>query len=372
MSKPDINSDIPEGAPSVKVGICLDFPIAHNTQVFLDACRLAFDEAHQSGILDRPARLIVRNVEGLPRGDANDVVNAWQELADEGCVGIIGPMISDNCLAVREHMANAPRKVATITWAGTDRQYDEYIFGFGNGSLPEEGYLIAEAIADRGLKTVAVVFERSAPGYEYIEFFDDACRREGLAILHSEGIGQVDRDLTKTVARIQQRNPDALVYFGFGLPGMEMNLAFAAANYDPPRYMCTAFICCYTSAEWMKGLRGWIGVDQYDEENRIAQAMFNRFEQRWGYRQNNCMLTLPFDCANGMAHGIGFAQTLTPFGVMKGLEKVKALPSATGGPGTRLSLGIYNRRAWHGVNYLVLREVNKGATDTQLVARFRN
>lgn len=372
MTGRDINGGIPAGSPSVKVGICLDFPIEDVKQSFLDACRLAFDEALEHGTLDRPARLIIRDVEGLPRGDADDVVRAWQELADQGCVGIIGPMISDNSLAVKEHMANAPRKVSTITWSGTDRQYDEYMFGFGNGSLPEEGYLIAEAIADRGLKTVAVVFERSAPGYEYAEFFTDACRREGLEIVHSEGVGQTDRDLTKTVARLQTRNPDAVAYFGFGLPGIEMNAAFIAADYSPPRYMCTAFINCYVVPQWMKGLQGWIGVDQYDEENRVGQAMQERFEKRWGYRQENCVPTLAFDCADAMARGIGFAQTLTPLGVMKGLEKVKAVPAATGGPGTRISLGIYNRRAWHGVNYLVLREINEDASATRLVARFRS
>jgi branched-chain amino acid transport system substrate-binding protein len=368
----DINGGIREGTPSVKVGICLDFPIADVKQAFLDACRLAFDEALEHGTLDRPARLIIRDVEGLPRGDAHDVVTAWQELADEGCVGIIGPMISDNSLAVKEHMATSPRKVATITWSGTDRQYDEYMFGFGNGSLPEEGYLIAEAIADRGLKSVAVVFERAAPGYEYAEFFTDACRREGLEIVHSEGVGQTDRDLTKTVSRLQTRNPDAVAYFGFGLPGIEMNSAFHAADYNPPRYMCTAFINCYVVPQWMKGLQGWIGVDQYDEENRVGQAMQERFEKRWGYRQENCVPTLAFDCADAMARGIGFAQTLTPVGLMKGLEKVKAVPSATGGPGTRISFGVYNRRAWHGVNYLVLREINEDASATRLVARFRS
>jgi branched-chain amino acid transport system substrate-binding protein len=368
----DINGEIPEGMPSSKVGICLDFPIEDVKQAFLDATRLAFDEALADGTMDRPVRLIIKDAEGLPRGDAHDVVTAWQELADAGCIGILGPLISDNSLAVKEHMVGAPRKVPTITWSGTDRQYDEYMFGFGNGNLPEEGYLIAEAIADRGLKTVAVVFERAAPGYEYAEFFTDACRREGLEIVHSESVGQADRDLTKTVARLQTRNPDAVVYFGFGLPGIEMNSAFTSADYNPPRYMCTAFINCYVIPQWMKGLQGWIGVDQYDEANKTGQDMQERFEKRWGYRQENCIPTLAFDCADALARGIGHAQTLTPFGVMKGLEKVKVVPSSTGGPGTRISLGQYNRRAWHGVNYLVLREINEDASATRLVARFRS
>ncbi|WP_375483045.1 ABC transporter substrate-binding protein [uncultured Mycobacterium sp.] len=369
-SAADVNACIPAG-PSVKVGICLDFPIVDVRQSFLDAIRLAFDEATAAGVIDRPARLIVTEAEGLPRGDAYDVVRGWQELVDTGCVGIIGPMISDNSLAVKEHLAGAPRKVPTLTWSGTDRQYDEYMFGFGNGSLPEEPYLIAEAIAERGLRTVGVVYERAAPGYEYIEFFADAARRESLEIVHSEGVGQAVRDLTLTVANVMSRKPDALAYFGFGLPAIEMNAALAAAGWDPPRFMCAAFINCYLTPEIMRALRGWIGVDQYDEHNPVAQAMLSRFAARFGYRRENCVLTLAFDCAQALAHGIGHAEALTPLGVMRGLEKVKALPAATGGPGTRISLGRWNRRAWHGVDYIVLREINEEATGTRLVGRFR-
>ncbi|MCT7657188.1 ABC transporter substrate-binding protein [Mycobacterium deserti] len=367
----DINADVSAG-PALKVGVCIDFPIVDVHRPFLDGIRLAFDEAYAAGIIDRPARLIVKEAEGLPRGDANAVVRVWQELVDEGCVASIGPMISDNCLAVKEHMDTAAQtKIATLTWAGTDDQYNEYMFGFGNGSLPEEPFLIAESIADRGLKTVGVVFERAAPGYGYAENFADACRREGLEIVHSEGVGQVHRDMGATVANMMTRKPDALAYFGFGLPGVEMNAALSAAGWDPPRYMCAAFILCYVVPQYMTGLKGWIGVDQFDEENTVGAAMLSRFEKRFGYRQDNCVPTLAYDCGQGLALGIGHASTLTPMGVMRGLEKVKALPSATGGPGTRISFGKWNRRAWHGVDYLVMREINDDATGTRLVARFR-
>jgi hypothetical protein len=56
---------------------------------------------------------------------------------------------------------------------------------------------------------------------------------------------------------------------------------------------------------------------------------------------------------------------------MEGLQKVKALPAATGGVGTRISFGKWVRRAWHGVDFLVLREINEDATGTRLVGRFR-
>ena len=48
MSTRDINADIPAG-PSVKVGICLDFPIEDVKQTFLDAVRLAAARRQAAG-----------------------------------------------------------------------------------------------------------------------------------------------------------------------------------------------------------------------------------------------------------------------------------------------------------------------------------
>jgi ABC-type branched-subunit amino acid transport system substrate-binding protein len=354
----------------IRVGIVLDFPIEDVKQGFLDAVRLAMDEATESGIVDRGIELVVHDVEGLPRGEAHDVVMAWQELVDAGVVAVIGPLISDNSLAVAEHQQTAARKVPTLTWSGTDRQYSDYIFGLGNGSLPEEPYLMAEWLKDQGRRTVGVVYERASTGLEYLEFFVDACLREGLEIVHSEGVGQSARDTSATVSRLRDRNPDALAYLGFGLPGIEMNMALSEIRWDPPRVMCAAFINCYVAPAFMDGLKGWVGVDQWDETNTVGQEMLARFEKRFGYRQDNCVPTLAHDCGAALALGIGHARTLTPDGVKDGLEKVKALPSATGGPGTRISFGRYNRRGWHGVDYLLLREINDD-NGTTLVGRFR-
>jgi ABC-type branched-subunit amino acid transport system substrate-binding protein len=354
----------------IQIGIVLDFPIEEVRQSFVDAVQLAMDEATENEVVDREVTLVVRDVEGLPRGDAHDVVLAWQELADLGVLGIIGPMISDNSLAVKEYQETITRRVPTLTWSGTDLQYSEFMFGLGNGSLPEEPYLMAEWLKDQGHRTVGVVYERAAPGLEYLDYFVDACLREDLEIVHSEGVGQVTRDTSATVARLKKRAPDAIAYFGFGLPGIEMNAELARIGWDPPRVMCAAFIN-YVMPVFMRGLKGWVGIDQWDETNPVGKEMLERFEKRFGYRHDNCVPTLAFDCGQTLAHGIGKARVLTPNAVKDGLEKVKALPSATGGPGTRISFGRYNRRAWHGVDYLLLRQINDDLTGTTFVARFR-
>jgi len=49
---------------------------------------------------------------------------------------------------------------------------------------------------------------------------------------------------------------------------------------------------------------------------------------------------------------------------------VKMLPAASGAPGTRISLGKWNRRAWMGAGYLVARKLDPDGVNSHLVARF--
>jgi hypothetical protein len=89
-----------------KVGLLIDFSWAYPETVrrpIEDSLRLAFDDALADGIMDTPIQLVSRVVSGLPKGDADVVLTAWKELDDEGCVAILGPISSENALAVRAY-----------------------------------------------------------------------------------------------------------------------------------------------------------------------------------------------------------------------------------------------------------------------------
>jgi ABC-type branched-subunit amino acid transport system substrate-binding protein len=339
-------------------------------QLLFDAVQLAFDEATESGLVDRPIHAVVDEVEGLPRGDAFSVLQSWRGLAEQGCVAIIGPLISDNAVAVREHIETIGR-IPTVTWSGTDRFYGEWCFSIGNGSLPDEPYLMAEFLAAEGATTVGVVRELSVPGEEYASYFLDACRREGLQIVYVETLGQLSSDVDAVAQRLHDRNPDSVAYFGFGLPAMDLNDAFARLGWNPLRVLTTAFVNAYLDPDWMRRFRGWVGVDQYDEENLVGQAFLDRFDKRFGYRPENCIATVAYDTGVLIANGVSKASPLSPAGVKEGLERVKVVPAASGAPGTRLGLGPWIRRAWHGCGYLVMREVDDTGQRTRLRARFR-
>ena len=91
----------------IRIGVLIDFVLPEPSHWdvrsdFLDAARITFEDATASGRLDRPVELVIREVEGLPRGTVKAVIDAYGELADEGCLGVFGPMISESAVPLRE------------------------------------------------------------------------------------------------------------------------------------------------------------------------------------------------------------------------------------------------------------------------------
>ncbi|MGD9795964.1 MAG: ABC transporter substrate-binding protein, partial [Acidimicrobiia bacterium] len=246
--------------------------------------------------------------------------------------------------------------IPTIAWGGSDGIYGEWTFALTNGSLPEEPCLMANYLAHNGSRTVAAIYEDSYIGREYLTFFKDACRFEGLRVIAEEPISQISTDLSATVGRVRAAGADAIGYFGFGLPAVHINAELAAIGWDPLRVMTTAFLTAPFTPQGMKALKGWAGVDQYDEANPVGQAVIERFAQRHGYRPENFMMSYCYDLANLVAHAISKAHPISAAGVKRGLEKVKMLPAASGGADTFISLAPYVRRGWLGAHYLVVRQ----------------
>ena len=59
--------------------------------------RLAFDEALEQGLIDRPVEFVIHAENGLPRGSVcNAPVYGFKYLVDQGCIGVAGAYSSDN------------------------------------------------------------------------------------------------------------------------------------------------------------------------------------------------------------------------------------------------------------------------------------
>jgi ABC-type branched-subunit amino acid transport system substrate-binding protein len=319
--------------------------------------RFRFEEAQAAGEVDRPIELVVRTGRGLPHGTAKAVRDAWTELADDGALVIIGPGITDNCIAVVPLFES--RGVATINFPGTTRSRGEYGFHYQIGSLYDDGPLIARAMAARNLREVAVIRDRSPIGQEFFEYFNEECERSGLVVTSDVKCSPVAEDMAGEVKRSRASEPDALVYLGFGAVLLDLSRALTAAGWDPPRFTTSAGMHFHQkSPEERREMSGWVYVDQVDEDNRTLRAMQDRYEKAYGTRPFDSITAAAYDMASLAVLGLRYATVHTPEGVKEGLDRIHQVPAALGGEGTVLGFGPWERTALKGPDYLVLREMS--------------
>ncbi|OBK77370.1 ABC transporter substrate-binding protein [Mycobacterium sp. 1164985.4] len=341
----------------LKVGLLNDYPTRAGTEDdTLDTLRLVFDEAVSVGLVDRPIEVIRRDVIGLPNGTYHAVERGYDELVTEGCLVIFGPYVSDNAVPLSAH-ANRVAKVPNLILSGSEEALGEWTFALNNGSMPEEPVMLAAVMLGDERSRIAIAYEASLIGKEYLAFAEKAYSAAGLKVVATAAIPQVEADKAAVVAELRATGPDALVHVGFGHGLWGFSDALESAGWDPPRYTTTAFEMAHINAEWMRHLRGWIGLDSYDERNHVGQAFLDRFEARYGRRPAHSMPGLCHDVATVIARGLAAARPLTGEGVKEGIEQVKLVPSASGAPGTFLRFGRYIRQGWLGSDYLIARRV---------------
>jgi ABC-type branched-subunit amino acid transport system substrate-binding protein len=307
----------------------------------------------------RSVELVVREAIGLPRLEAKNAVDGYLDLSSQGVLCVIGPLITDNSLALAPTI-NATG-VPAVTWTGTDRYHGEFCFNLGNGGLAEEAAMMAAWIRRNGHRTVGMVHEISPGGIEYASNFRYYAAREQLDILIEAYTTQIPDDLEGVLRKIRAQHPDCLAYLGYGYPTILMGPMFKSLNWDPPRIMTSAFQFCYAKPEWMAALEGWYGIDQMCEENPLLGPMFDRFAARLGRRRDHTVTALSYDTARLIAEGLARAPLLTPGGLKEGLERVRMLPAVNGGPRTHMSLGPWDHKAYKG-DWLVIRKITGGKT----------
>jgi len=115
--------------------------------------RLAFDEATEAGLLDRPVEFVLHGEHGLPHGSAKNATDGFRYLVDEGCIAVAGAYSSDNAITVGP-LANELH-VPLISWCGTDRLQGDYCFRLGNGDCGGDAALVVAWLKRQGHTRVA-------------------------------------------------------------------------------------------------------------------------------------------------------------------------------------------------------------------------
>ncbi len=313
--------------------------------------RMAFEEGVERGILDRRYDLVFEQDAGLPQSTALEGIEAFNRLVDAGCIGVVGANYTDAAIAIAEH-ANG-RGVPVISMCGTDQFYGEYCFRVGNGDVGDEPALIVNWLKRNGHNRVAVISPWSPIGEEYFRFFRQECRRLGVGISAIESVTAATTvpELVGKFEILRDAKPDALVWLGYG--GLFVSRAVPTAleqlGWDPPRIVTTAFM--QYAACGFEPFEGWVGIDQWCPENPRMIQFHERFRARYGEDPRmwpNAIPGLAYDIASIVVEGLHRAPILTPQGLKIGIERIRFMPAATGGPNTHIAGGPYDHQLFKG------------------------
>ncbi|MET0377727.1 MAG: ABC transporter substrate-binding protein [Spongiibacteraceae bacterium] len=360
-----------------KIGYLQDWIIG--VQSFTDQfemSKLALDEAYESGLIDRPVEIVLREFEGPPYGQVAPVVDAWHELAlQENCLAVIGPFITDVTKPLRRYIEQ--HKVPTISYCATYQFAGEYCFQIPNGTFIDETALICDHLVKLGIKSVAVLREDNSMADEYVDYFRHNARLRGLTIATDQLIPtfvkDIDAEIKPKLKAVKESGAEALAYLAYGQTWYQMSKAYGevskAWNWELPRVTVTTWVCVTCPgftyfpqdiSQHPEQVEGWVGVDQNHERNATFEAVLDRFEKKHGRRPFHCYASCGYDLGQTIALALSRAKTHTPEGVKEALESIRMLPAATGGPGTVITFGKHDRRGYKGTDYVVLRTVKDG------------
>jgi ABC-type branched-subunit amino acid transport system substrate-binding protein len=344
----------------VKIGVLIDMDLGQLLADWIDPTILAIEDALNEGIFRRgPIELVIADARGLPRENYRKVIDGYRWLVEQGCVVVLGPMISDNSLVLQD-TANE-LGVACIGWTGAHKFASEYCFTVANGDIPTEGVMCAQWMANRGHKKVGMFWEQGSSGKDYADYFRDSALQMGLQVVREVKLEPNPAGLVDDLRMMRDLGVETIYYGGYGYATFHFAKAFAELDWDPPRVMGTAFMFYSNSNAWAEGLEGWHGVDQLGEDgaNPNYNAMVERFEKRFGRSTRNVVVALAYDTARVAIHGIGNAAIPHPRWVKEGMERIRWMPATNGGPGTYIQFGPHDRKGYKG-DFLTIRELRGG------------
>jgi branched-chain amino acid transport system substrate-binding protein len=359
-----------------RIGLLQDWAHWAPLQDWYAGLTLAFEEAYETGLLDRPVEVVLREIEGPPDGPFSAVRRAWHNLVhDEMVLGVIGPFITDSALAIRADVERD--RVPALSYCATIGFAGDYTFQLPNGTFADETFLVAKHMLERGVSRVGVVREDNPIGDEYYRFYRQHAQRLGLEIASDQIVSPhaTDAEMTAALSRIRASGADGLAHLGYGMTFWSILRAANAMlpEWDVPRTTITTWVVC-SGLNQERGspvlmnapapvdlLEGWVGVDLPHEGNQVWTGFLQRYVKRFGGAPPvGCYPAHLYDLGRAVAEGLAFARPVTPEGLRRGLEQVRMLPATMGGPGTVIGFGPSDHRGYKGADYLVLRTVRDG------------
>ncbi|HVW41983.1 MAG TPA: ABC transporter substrate-binding protein [Amycolatopsis sp.] len=349
------------GQAAIRIGVVLENADRSPDQPVFRGLQLCAEAANSTtGVAGRDVELVFRRAEGAHAGLPENCVTAWAELAaDPGVIGIIGPGISDNCLPLIAPVEAG--RVPTLQWSGADEARGEWYFQFPWGSLTDESDYLVELLRTLGHRRVGVL-HAGVVGARYLAAFSEGATTAGIDIVATRSAPVSRDDVVAEVTDIHDAAPDAVVFLGMGEPTLAFGRAINELRWDVPRFANIAMLGAALDKESLSVNEGIIWTDQYDGDKPLVRDIRAGYEKRYRRRAPQAgQLGVGYDMMTLLVAGLRRAPHLTRAGLKAGLEKVRNLPCATGGPRAIMGYGPWDRSAIKGADMFIYRTIRDGA-----------
>ena len=343
-----------EGLP-IKLGVLADFPGGDGGEAFEWAVRMGLDEVGSR--LPGPVEFIREVAQGLPLpgGSEASVRAAFTRLDDAGVLAVLGPAISDNAVVVRP-MADAAG-IATLNYTGGEQTRSRAGFHYQIGSLEDEPAFLAAHLLERNLIRVALAHDTTFVGRRMADFFDDAASASGLQLVVRSAWNPGAQGADRLLSTLRAADPDVVVSLGlWDLPRV-LSEEMAATGWTAPACANSALIYGHHDPKAAKGWEGWTYCDTFSEENSRYATLSSRAAAAG--KTAGPGAAGAFDMGRLIGEGLALAHPLTRTAVLTALERVKALPAASGHAGTLMGFGHFDRGALKG-RFIVIRRWRAG------------
>jgi ABC-type branched-subunit amino acid transport system substrate-binding protein len=260
------------------------------------------------------------------------------------------------------------RKVPIIMLGATADNLSDHVFSVPWASIPDDAYAMTSWLKERGYRKVAMTWDMVWHGLEYVRHFRIATARARIEVVADYRFSVYSSDarheLMKQVASgHRELRPDAIVHFGTGNTSVPYAKAVREIGWDIPRITNGGFFQANFEYAW-ESMEGWVGTSLWDDDNETLKQFHEDYLARFpndpiiSYTPEP--LALWHDAMTVACEALLLAPILTPAGLYEGLESLRGLPAAVGGPRQAISFGKWDRRGNKGADVVVLRRCKGG------------
>ncbi|SCW96111.1 ABC-type branched-chain amino acid transport system, substrate-binding protein [Sphingobium faniae] len=330
-----------------------------------DGARLAFEEAHAQGVIDRPVELLSRDVWGAPNGSALEVRNAMRAIVhDDRVHGMIGLAMTEDAAIIREEIGK-DMQLPVLSFAATTGFDGHYCFQTPCGTHVDEAAVMAAYVKASGHDRMAMMHDTSFQGEDFGQALREFAASFDLSIVSSIGVNSVapEDQILERLEAARDSGADAFAYVGVGMQFKRIASAMRRMNWEPGLKICgLTFVGAHPGFDGPEPFEGWVGLDQFHEENDVMQAMATAFQARFDRDGANMWTAHGYDEGRLMAMALGRAGAATRAAIRDALETIRMVPAAVGGPGNMMSFGPHDHRAYKG-DYFVIRRIVEGRNE---------